>query len=350
MDSRVKDINVANIEILPTPDELKNKLPALLNQVDFVTNTRKEIIDILSNRSKKFILVIGPCSIHDYGASMEYAEFLLKMISLYGDKILFIMRTYFSKPRTTTGWKGFIYDPDLDNSNNINKGFMLARQLLIDINSKGIPCSMEYLDTISPQYFDDLISWGAIGARTCESQVHRELASAISTPIGFKNSTTGDIESAINSIIATKNSHTFMGCNENGNICSITSRGNPYCHLILRGARNKTNYDKISVENTIQLLNNKLKNSCENKSIIIDCSHGNSGKNYKNQSNVVQSILEYLDTKREYVKGLMIESNLVEGKQNIDSPRPLEYGKSLTDCCIGLEESERIIKTIYDKL
>tara|TARA_A100001015_G_scaffold267167_1_gene316974 strand:- start:2088 stop:3128 length:1041 start_codon:yes stop_codon:yes gene_type:complete len=343
------NINISEIKELISPLKLKQKMIISDNILNFVNNTRKNIVEILNNKCNKFILIVGPCSIHNYNESLEYAEFLVKMKKQFGDKILFIMRTYFSKPRTTIGWKGFLYDPDLNNTNNIDKGLLIARKLLININMKNIPCSMEYLDTISPQYFDDLISWGAIGARTCESQVHRELASAISTPIGFKNSTYGNIEPAINSIIASKQSHTFLGCNENGTISSITSKGNPYCHIILRGGKNSTNYDINSVDNCIQLLNDKLNDNIS-KSIIIDCSHDNSNKNYKNQSKVVNNILTYINDKRSYVKGLMIESNLVENKQPFVPKNKLLYGQSLTDSCIGLKETEIIINKIYNSL
>lgn len=343
------NINISDIKQLISPENLKKEYHVENNIINFVNITRKSIINILNNNSSKFILIIGPCSIHNYDESLKYADFLDKMNQQFGDKILFIMRTYFSKPRTTIGWKGFLYDPDLNQDNNINKGLILARKLLININKKNIPCSMEYLDTISPQYFDDLISWGAIGARTCESQIHRELASAISTPLGFKNSTTGNLEAPINSIISSKEKHTFLGCDRLGNISSITSNGNPNCHIILRGSKDSVNYDSNSVDKCIQLLNNHFDNNIH-KSIIIDCSHDNSRKNHKNQLKVVNNILTYLNSKRTYVKGLMLESNLVEGKQSFNVSDKIQYGISLTDSCIGLEESETIIKNIYNCL
>ena len=290
------------------------------------------------------IIIIGPCSIHEIDSALEYAQFILKMNTLYGDKICLIMRTYLSKPRTCLGWKGYLYQPNILEKPNLKKGITLSRDLLVKITQLGVACSMEYLDTISPQYFDDLLVWGAIGARTSESQVHRELVSGLSTPVGFKNSINGEITNVVNSIKCAKEQHTFLGCNCDGKISSIRSKGNHDCHLILRGSDKGPNYKKLDILKAIVELDDKEVNN----SIIIDCSHGNSGKDYRNQKPVALHILNNIKYGLHQIKGIMIESNIKKGNQSID--KTMEYGVSITDSCIDLIESEEIIKQYYDKL
>ena len=338
----IRNINIDRSETLKTPNKLKEEYPVSEDDLKFVSDKRKEIRDILNGKSNKLIIVIGPCSIHSEEVAMEYAQFLVKMNVLYGDKLCLVMRTYLSKPRTCMGWKGYLYQPDITQEPNLNRGLELSRKLLLNITRLGVACSMEYLDTISPQYFDDLIVWGAIGARTSESQVHRELVSGISTPVGFKNSISGEITNVVNSIKCSKQKHTFLGCNGDGEISSIISKGNDDCHLILRGSDRGPNYKKIDVLKAILELDDKKVNN----SIIIDCSHGNSGKDYRKQKGVALEILETIKLGVNEIKGIMVESNLKEGNQKIGEV--LVYGQSITDSCINLIESEEIIKTYYD--
>lgn len=332
--------NVYDYVPLPKPQFLKDKFKLSQDLCDFVIDTRQKIKNILDKKDKRKLIIIGPCSIHDYKAALEYAKFLKTQRDIYNDKIEIVMRTYLSKPRTSIGWKGFVYDPYLNNTNNIESGLTLARELLIDILKIGVPCSMEHVDTIIPQYFDDLLCWAAIGARTTESQTHRELASGISTPVGFKNNTEGNVDTAINSIQSANNHHCFLGCGSEGTISMITTKGNPYCHIILRGGKNKPNYYKEDVKTTIdKLIENKLMTS-----IVIDCSHGNSNKQYKNQLIVSENVCNQMKTNPNIV-GIMVESNLVEGNQKI-TDNSLIYGKSVTDSCINLIDSRKILQML----
>lgn len=324
------------IQEINCPEQIKTEYPSNHNIWNLVSNTRKEIEAVLDNRSNKMIFIVGPCSIHDVNAAMEYAEFLREQIELYKDKFIIVMRTYFSKPRTTVGWKGLINDPDLNGSYNIEKGLRIARKLLIYINNIGVPCSMEHLDTIIPQYFDDLLSWGAIGARTTESQVHRELASGISTPIGFKNATNGDIKVAVNAIKCSAREHHFLGCNDLGNISTVKTLGNHYCHIVLRGSNKGPNYYSSNISEVESILqNNNLP-----LNIFVDCSHGNSNKIFKNQLIVANDIIQQKINGNKSIKGIMIESNLVEGRQD----EILIYGRSITDACINLNDTKLIFE------
>jgi 3-deoxy-7-phosphoheptulonate synthase len=254
------------------------------------------------------------------------------------------MRTYLSKPRTCLGWKGFLYDPDLNETYNLNKGLLESRKLLYEITSLGVPCAMEYLDTISPQYFDDLLVWGAIGARTTQSQIHRELCSGISTPVGFKNSLNGDIDMAINSIKCSSRSHVFLGCDNEGQTCSVRSKGNPWGHVILRGSDQGPNYDLETIQDTKK----KLEKNGIDLGIIVDCSHGNSGKDYRKQKLGVEAIIDYYHQGYKEVKGIMLESNLKQGNQKLGPD--LKYGLSITDSCIGLDETRNLLEKLYSSL
>lgn len=334
----IENINVDTLEKLSTPKELKNMLK--IKKFDF----REDIINILNNVDKRFIVIIGPCSIHNTSEALDYAKKLSKLRKKYLDKLFIIMRVYFEKPRTTVGWKGLINDPDLDDSCNINKGLYISRKLMINISNLDLPIGCEFLDTISPEYICDLVSWGAIGARTTESQCHRQLASGLSMPIGFKNTTSGSIKIAIDAIKSGKNCHTFLGINEDGNASIIKTNGNDNCHIILRGGNGKTNYDEESIISTYE----EMEKNGVKPNIIVDCSHGNSNKDYRNQPKVVRNIIEQLKKSRKYIKGIMIESNIFEGNQKISDN--MKYGVSVTDSCISFENSELLLDELYNSL
>nr|QFG74538.1 MAG: DAHP synthetase I family protein [Megaviridae environmental sample] len=332
--------NISSFTNLPLPKDIKNIHVCSENIRSFVNKTRESINNILDKKSFKKLVIIGPCSIHDYDSAIEYAKYIKQQREKYKDTLEIVMRTYFSKPRTNIGWKGFVYDPYLDKTNNISAGINLARKLLLEILNLEVPCCMEHVDTIIPQYFDDLLSWGAIGARTSESQIHRELASGISTPIGFKNNTEGNIDSAIQSIKSSRTSHCFIGCLSDGNISMITTKGNFHCHVILRGGRHSPNYYRKNIHETIQ----KLKANSIVCNIMVDCSHGNSNKQYKNQLIVCKDVCEQMSNNKDII-GIMIESNLIEGNQDINN-KPLKYGQSITDSCINLEDSDTLLDMI----
>tara|TARA_B100000795_G_scaffold77568_2_gene55356 strand:- start:23 stop:1132 length:1110 start_codon:yes stop_codon:yes gene_type:complete len=346
--TKVNDINIENMTELITPNNLHKKLQTTHKIITFVKKTRNDISNILSGKDKRKLMIIGPCSIHNIEMAKEYGLKLKEISKKYKEKILIVMRVYFEKPRTTIGWKGLINDPDLDNSFNINKGLELARKLLLFLNENEIPCGYEILDTFTPQYICDLISWGAIGARTTESQVHRQLVSGLSMPVGFKNNSSGDMDIAANAMISAYYPHCFYGINGDGKAVIVKTNGNKDTHVILRGSKFGTNYDIDSI--------NEMKNTLENKkqreNVMIDCSHGNSNKNYKNQMSVIDNTVKILCENRLAVMGLMVESNLVEGNQKLvfGESEKLEWGKSITDGCVNLEETEQMIKKIYNVL
>ncbi len=344
MCDNIENTNITSIQKISTPDQLKNKIPISRDICGLVTRTRYEIEDILMRRIKRLIVIIGPCSIHDKQVAFDYAQ-KLSDIRLRFPNLLLVMRVYFEKPRTIVGWKGLIMDPDLDGSCNIEKGLDLGREIMLEINKKNIPIGCEFLDTISAQYISDLVSWGAIGARTTESQLHRQLASGLSVPIGFKNSTEGNIGVAINSVKACKETHTFLGVNDDGNASIVTTKGNPNCHLILRGGL-VPNYHKEDVKNTVDecLQKNILPN------IIIDCSHGNSKKKYTNQKKVVDSICNQIKEGETNIVGVMIESNIYEGNQKLVDKNNLRYGVSITDECVSWEESVQLLEKLNNSM
>lgn len=331
------------LQHIQTPENLLSILPLPDNLQNVVSTCRQEIEAVLCGQSNKLVVVVGPCSIHEPSSALEYAKFLKYQIDLYRQDLVIVMRTYFSKPRTTVGWKGFINDPYLNNTFQIDQGLFQARKLLLQILELGVPCAMEQLDTILPQYFNDLLSWSAIGARTTESQVHRELASGISTPIGFKNSTDGNIIVAIQAIKCSRRPHTFLGCNKQGQICAVKTLGNPYVHLILRGSRYGPNYSPENIrEVELKLEENQLP-----LNIFIDFSHDNSNKNYEKQLSVAQNVCLQISNGSYSIRGVMIESHLLEGKQNIND-KPLIYGKSITDGCVNLQTTEQILNLLAD--
>ena len=324
---------------VPAPYELVNKHPVNDEISKLVYGTRNEISQILHNKDDRLFVVVGPCSIHDPESAIEYAERLTEQSKKFNENLLLIMRVYFEKPRTTVGWKGLINDPDINESFNIAKGVEIARKLLIDIANLGLPAGTEFLDPISPQYVTDVISWGAIGARTAESQIHRELASGLSCPIGIKNGTDGGLKAAIDGIQAANHSHVFLGATKEADIAMLKTAGNIDTHIILRGGKTP-NYDKNSVENTLIA----LREAEVNESIMIDASHGNSQKKFKEQIPVIDSISNQIIEGNKNIKGIMIESHLNEGNQKISDN--LKYGQSITDACMGWEDTIKCLENL----
>ncbi|MEM7555765.1 MAG: 3-deoxy-7-phosphoheptulonate synthase [Cyanobacteria bacterium P01_A01_bin.84] len=347
MRNQLFDANIANYHVLLTPQEVKSKLPLTKLAEETVVKYRKEIQDILDFQNRRKFIVIGPCSIHDAEIALEYSRRLKKLQEQVQDKLLLIMRVYFEKPRTTVGWKGLINDPDINDSFQIEKGILTARNLLLKIAELGLPAGTEALDPIIPQYIGELISWSAIGARTAESQTHREMSSGISMPVGFKNGTDGNIKVALNALHSANNPHHFLGINQQGQVSIVQTKGNSYGHVILRGGSGKPNYESSYVESTEE----QLKKANLPPRIVIDCSHGNSNKDYRLQGKVLENVVEQIVNGNSSIVGMMLESNLYEGNQKI--PRDLQelkYGVSVTDACIGWEETEEIILAAHEKL
>ena len=326
---------------VPAPYELVNKYPINDEISKLVYGTRNEISQILHNKDDRLFVVVGPCSIHDTESALEYAEKLALQNKKLNKNILIIMRVYFEKPRTTVGWKGLINDPDINETFNIAKGIELARKLLINIAELGLPAGTEFLDPISPQYVTDVISWGAIGARTAESQIHRELASGLSCPIGIKNGTDGGLKAAIDGIQAANHSHVFLGATKEADIAMFKTAGNNDTHIILRGGK-EPNYDSESVKSTLTA----LREAEVNESIMIDASHGNSQKKFKQQIPVIESISDQILNGNDNIKGVMIESHLNEGNQKISES--LKYGQSITDACMGWEDTVMCLEMLSD--
>lgn len=336
----VRNTRINYIKPLISPDLLLEQLPTTDALYEHITDARQAVAKIIQGDDERLLVIVGPCSIHDSEATMEYAKRLHVLQEKYAEQLCVVMRVYFEKPRTTVGWKGLINDPDLNDSYAINKGLHMARQLLLAINQLGLPVATEFLDAITPQYIADLVCWGAIGARTTESQVHRNLASGLSMPVGFKNATNGDIQVAIDAVGAALNPHHFLSVTEQGIAAIVATNGNPDCHVILRGGQNSTNYDEVSIAKTKQ----KLAKQRIDTRIIVDCSHGNSGKDHRKQVNVVQSICHQVKQGETAIAGVMIESNLVEGNQKLGGE--LTYGQSITDACVGWPETEVLLASL----
>ncbi len=346
-DLPIDDLNVASNETLITPAQLKREMPLSEAALQTVTKGREVIRNILDGKDHRLFVVIGPCSIHDIKAAHEYAERLKVLAAEVSDTLYLVMRVYFEKPRTTVGWKGLINDPYLDGSYRIDEGLRIARQLLIDINRMGLPAGSEFLDVISPQYIGDLISWGAIGARTTESQVHRELASGLSAPIGFKNGTDGNIRIATDAIEAAARGHHFLSVHKNGQVAIVATEGNKDCHVILRGGQTP-NYDAESVQTACAA----LQKAGLRPAVMIDCSHANSSKTAERQHEVAQAIAQQLAGGSHAIFGVMVESHIRNGAQKFtpgkDDPKKLEYGKSITDACLGWDETVQMLQTLSD--
>ena len=336
----IDDVNIKSIQTLITPAELKGELPLSEAASQTVLQGRETVRNILNGTDKRLFVVIGPCSIHDPKAAHEYADRLKELSEKVKDTLYLVMRVYFEKPRTTIGWKGLINDPDMNDSFNIEKGLHIGRQLLLALNEKGLACATEALDPNSPQYYQDLISWSAIGARTTESQTHREMSSGLSSPVGFKNGTDGGLTVATNAMQSVKHGHSFLGLNENGQVAIINTKGNPYAHVVLRGGNGKPNYDASSVAEAEAAL---LKAKVSNK-IMIDTSHANSNKDPYLQPLVLKNITEQILDGNKSIVGIMIESHLKGGRQDIPANLcDLEYGKSVTDGCIDWETTEKAL-------
>ncbi|MCB1616843.1 MAG: 3-deoxy-7-phosphoheptulonate synthase [Pseudomonadales bacterium] len=343
----LENLNVASQEILITPAQLKSKSPASSNVTEIVNNGRQTVQNILDGTDHRLLIVVGPCSIHDVKAAKEYAQKLKKLSDEVADTIFIVMRVYFEKPRTTTGWKGLINDPYINDTFKIEDGLHIGRQLLLDIAEIGLPASTEALDPISPQYLQDLIVWSAIGARTTESQTHREMSSGLSSAVGFKNGTDGGLTVAINALNSVKHPHRFLGINNEGQVAIITTKGNPYAHIVLRGGDNKPNYDSVSVS----LCEQALKKAGIPENIMVDTSHANSNKNHELQPLVIDNVTNQILEGNKSIIGLMIESNLHAGNQKIPNDlAQLEYGVSITDACIDWETTEKALKAMHAKL
>lgn len=341
------DVNIESSQTLLTPVQLQERLPLTETAARTAIAGRRQIQAILDGKDPRKFIIVGPCSIHDTDAALQYARQLKDLAERVKDKLLIVMRVYFEKPRTTVGWKGLINDPDLDGSFNMQKGLLTARSLLLQIAELGLPAATEALDPISPQYLAELISWSAIGARTTESQTHREMASGLSMPVGFKNNTDGNFQVALNAMQSCRMPHHFLGLDRQGQISTFKTKGNHYGHLILRGSDRQPNFDAATVTRAEQ----KLEELGLPQKIVIDCSHGNSRKNHRLQAAVVDNILQQIADGNRSIVGMMLESNLFEGNQKIPPDlQQLSYGVSVTDKCIGWEETEQIIFSIVRSL
>jgi 3-deoxy-7-phosphoheptulonate synthase len=336
------NIRITSSAPIMPPNELIAKYPLSEESSTDVFKSREAIKNILQGKDKRLMVIVGPCSIHDPIAAREYAEKLSIVREELKDELFIVMRVYFEKPRTTIGWKGLINDPDLDESFNINKGLEISRSLLIDLVNMKIPVAVEYLDLITPQYIADIISWGAIGARTTESQSHRELASGLSCPVGFKNGTAGSLGIAIDAIKSANSQHHFLSVNKDGGASHYTSAGNETAHIILRGGTSGTNYDEKSIAQTC----NKLKSDNLIPRVMVDFSHANSEKKFKNQLLVGDSVANQIKSGSENIFGVMIESNLFEGNQPVGSLESLKYGVSITDSCLGWDDTKPLLELL----
>ncbi len=335
-----QDVRINQIISLKSPSQISEMYPVSSTLIDSIRSYRQSVNDIIQGRDSRMLAIVGPCSINNPDSAIEYAAKLQKLAKSVEDEFFVVMRTYFEKPRTILGWKGLILDPDMDGSYNIEKGLCVARKLLIDISSLGLPVGCEFLDPIVPQYIDELMSWASIGARTTESQTHRNLASGLSVAVGFKNSTSGDLTNAINAVKTAANPASFIGINKQGDTVVLRTTGNDCSHLILRGGDQSPNY----YEDDVELARTKMEALQMNPAIIVDCSHANSRKDFRRQKRVLRSVLDQRVWGEKSLRGFMLESNLFEGNQKIcEDSNNLKYGVSVTDSCIGWEETERII-------
>ncbi|SAI42915.1 phospho-2-dehydro-3-deoxyheptonate aldolase [Bordetella ansorpii] len=343
MSHNTDDLRIREIKELTPPSHVMREFACTREASETVYAARQGAHRILHGMDDRMIVVIGPCSIHDTRAALEYAQRLVQARKRYAGELEIIMRVYFEKPRTTVGWKGLINDPDLDGSFNINKGIRMARELLLEINSMGLPSGCEFLDMITPQYMADLVSWGAIGARTTESQVHRELASGLSCPVGFKNGTDGNIRIAVDAIKAASQPHHFLSVTKGGHSAIVSTAGNEDCHVILRGGK-APNYDAASVEAVCQ----DMSKSGMAQRVMIDASHANSSKKPENQPLVIDDVARQMEQGESRIVGVMVESHLVAGRQDLVPGKPLTYGQSITDGCIDWDASEKVLQRLAD--
>jgi len=340
----VANLNVERFQSLITPRQLKHELPIGDDSQATVLRGREEVRAILDGHDRRFLALVGPCSIHDVDAAMEYAERLSRLRTELADRLAIVMRTYFEKPRTVVGWKGLINDPALDGSFDMERGLRLARRLLLDVTATGLPAGTEMLDPITPQYIDDLVSWAAIGARTIESQTHRQMASGLSMPVGYKNNTDGNLRPAVEAFLAALEPHRFLGIDEEGHTSIVVTRGNPAGHVILRGGRERPNFDPARVEEASA----ELARAGLPARLMVDCSHANSGKQHERQQVVWASVIDQRASGNRALIGAMLESNLIEGRQDLpEDTSALRRGVSITDACIGWEETERLLRDAW---
>ncbi len=340
-----ENLNILSQHTLLPPSALHDAVPASANASRTVSTARNTVARILNGQDKRLLVVVGPCSIHDITAAMDYAQRLKALADELSDALFIVMRVYFEKPRTTVGWKGLINDPHMDDSFCIEEGLHIGRKLLVDLNDLGLPCGTEALDPITPQYLGDLIAWSAIGARTTESQTHREMASGLSTPVGFKNGTEGDLGVALNAMLSAAQPHAFLGINGDGQVALTQTRGNAYGHLILRGGA-VPNYDSVAIAQAeAELIAAKLPSN-----IVVDCSHANSRKNHALQSLVLKDVVGQITDGCQSIKGVMLESNLFEGNQKLGNPSDLKYGVSITDACLGWDTTAAALRDAAQRL
>ncbi len=347
MTAVMENFNIESQEILVTPTDLKREIPLTQTAADTIEQGRQQVYDILARKDHRIFMVVGPCSIHDTEAAKDYARRFKALADEVSDTILLVMRVYFEKPRTTVGWKGLINDPHLDDSFKIQDGLHIGRQLLLDIADMGIPTATEALDPISPQYLQDLIAWSAIGARTTESQTHREMASGLSSAVGFKNGTDGSLTVAINALQSVSQPHRFLGINSEGQVAIIQTKGNPHGHVVLRGGNGKPNYDSVSVS----LCEQALRKAGVTPNIMVDCSHANSNKDPSLQPLVAENVTNQILEGNTSIIGLMVESNINAGNQKLSlNPGEMEYGVSVTDGCINWADTEASVRDMHRKL
>ena len=343
---KTSDLHVVETRPLIPPSKLHSDIPLDYTSADTVSSARRSIQNILHKNDSRLLVIVGPCSIHDIEAAKEYSEYIQEFRETYKDKLEIVMRVYFEKPRTTIGWKGLINDPHLDGSYDINTGLRRARDLLRYLASEGIPSATELLDPIVPQYIADLISWTAIGARTTESQTHREMASGLSMPIGFKNGTDGSFSTAINAMQSAARSHHFLGVNSDGFASIVNTTGNPDTHIVLRGGTKGPNFDNSHIKN----ISTDLSKCNLPQKVMIDCSHGNSNKDFRKQALVLENISRQLKGGENNILGVMLESHLKEGNQKLGAKNELEYGKSITDACIDIKTTENLLSNLYKSI
>ncbi len=345
--ARTRDLHVESLTPLVSPNALRLEIPITEAAQRTILESRETIPAILAGRDRRLLVVVGPCSIHDTDAALDYARRLQGLRERLGETLYIVMRTYFEKPRTTVGWKGLINDPHLDGSFDMETGLRRARRLLVDVAGMGLPTATEILDPITPQYIDDALDWAAIGARTTESQTHRQMASGLSMPVGYKNSTTGSLEVAINAMRSAREPHAFLGIDGDGRTCVVRTSGNPWGHVILRGGQNKPNYDPSNVAEAVET----LKAAGLPTGLMVDCSHANSGKKHERQEVVWNSVVDQKAQGNHDLVGVMLESNIEEGNQPLgDDPSTLRYGVSITDACIDWDTTERLLIDADEKL
>jgi 3-deoxy-7-phosphoheptulonate synthase len=341
---QTSNVRVTRLERIDSPEVVKQEIPISGTTAKLILGHRQAICSAIGGKDPRLLVVVGPCSIHDEKAALEYAERLAKLRDRVQNKLIVVMRVYFEKPRTTVGWKGLINDPKLDNSQDINLGLRQARGIMAKINALGVPCATEFLDPIVPQYISDLVSWVAIGARTTESQTHREMASGLSMPVGFKNATDGDLQVALDAMISSRNAHSFLGIDQQGHSAVVRTTGNPDVHIVLRGGSSGPNFSAAHVAFTKVTLNEP-----QRRLILVDCSHGNSNKDYRRQPEVFRNLLAQHRAGEQAILGMMLESHLNDGQQKIlSNPGTLQYGVSVTDGCIGWETTEKLLLESLD--